>query len=343
MSKQTRVGFFTDLHVAGQAPSSRNDDYTDVILEKLAFCLKRCSETCDLVIFGGDMTHSHKLGNDRLKERLIKVFYDNLRNDQPFLYTYGQHDLRGENLGSREESTTAFVMRMLKLLGKSVVEIPHDGWLKYETVLVSACPRGCEPVSWFDERATARAESRCVSIAVVHHLVTDEKTPWLLDYESLRTSAKNNERTIDVVLSGDLHCGFGPRLNQSGTLFVNPGSVARTSKSSHELTRPVQGVDVVVSETDDGVTCKSEFWAIPHKLAKDVFRESAPVTDDETAKFDQETTITSKSFDDVVSRLSTVRVRQVDIWELLERRAREVRLDGSVLAYLLAKRPQDKA
>jgi hypothetical protein len=321
---QTKIGFFTDAHIAGQAPNSRQDDYTNSVLKKLAFCLKRCSGECDLVVFGGDLTHSHKLGNDRLKERVIDVFIENL--SVPFLYTYGQHDLRGEDLNSRDESTTAFIMRMLKRLGKDVVEIPHDSWILYgdTNIALRACPRGIkDPVHFFQHACIDKKfpENASARIVVAHHLISDNTSPWLVDHKKLMTGFKNN-RVVDVVLSGDLHNGFGPCLNQLGTLFVNPGSLART----------------VVHDGKNGVVCESQFWSVDTQPGSEVFRESAPLLDEETYE-DAPMETETKSFDEVVARLADVKKKRIDVWDLLEKRARDISLEPDVLSFLLSKRP----
>jgi len=340
--KTTKIGFFTDAHIAGQAPNSRQDSYTDSVLKKLAFCLARCSNECDLIVFGGDLTHSHKLGNDRLKERVIDVFLENLT--VPFLYTYGQHDLRGEDLKSRDESTTAFIMRMLRRLNKDVVEIPHDDWMLYGDVQIAfrACPRGTKDTVHFLQRICTDSkfpELISAKIVVAHQLISDKKSPWLVDYRQLMTGVKDNpKRVIDAVLSGDLHCGFGPCLNQLGTVFVNPGSLARTAKSKVELTRVVQGVDICV--TDDSVT-QTAFWPVGIAAPGDeVFRESAPLVDEENYE-EAPAAVETKSFDEVVARLADVKQRRIDVWDLLEKRAREIGLEPDVLSYLLSKRPNE--
>jgi len=341
-----RIGFFTDLHLSGKTPASRQDDFTQTTLDKLAFCLKRCAdENCDLIIFGGDFTHSHKLTNDSLKERVIDVMCENLPEDLPFFYTYGQHDLYGESLESKDESTTAFIMRMLNRMGRKTFEISHKAWGiqkflregKMIDIALSACSRGVEPTAWF-ERMNVCAPTDTTNIAVVHHLVSDQDAPWLVNYKTLTTG--ETERKIDVVLSGDLHCGCGPVLNELGTLFFNPGSLARTMKSKREVDRVIKGADIVVHSGDEGVFCEAQGWPVTiAKPSSAVFRPDAPLVDEDALEFTEEDEQLSADFDSVIKRLSEMKVKKIDVWELLERRAKEANLAPDVLAYLMRRRP----
>jgi hypothetical protein len=169
-------------------------------------------------------------------------------------------------------------------------------------------------------------------------LVSDQDAPWLVNYKNLTTG--DTERKIDVVLSGDLHCGCGPVLNELGTLFFNPGSLARTMKSKKEIDRIIKGADIVVHSGDEGVFCEAQEWPVTvAKSSSEVFRPDAPLVDEDALEFAEEETELSADFDSVIKRLSEMKVKKIDVWELLERRAKEANLAPDVLSYLMKRRP----
>jgi predicted phosphodiesterase len=300
-------------------------------------------------VFGGDLTDSYHVASEQVKERMIACFHDHLADGHPFFYTYGQHDLRGRDYDRRGETTVGFIMRLVERLGKNTHEIPVGTDIlvdladKKTKIVLTACPSGVDPVTWFKEAAGRRlmTELSDVRIAVMHHLVSDAGSPWLVDPRLLDARIGPNLFGFDVVLCGDLHDGYGPQVDQNGVLFVNPGSIARTKKTKNDLARTIMGADVIIEKHEDSIEIRAETWQVEcAKPASEVFRQDAPLVNDEIT-LDQPVTDDSadRNFDNVVKRLSSVVVKKTDVWSLLERCAAEVHLDPSVLSYVMSKRP----
>lgn len=343
-----KIGFFTDLHLRGQGFSSRKDDYVEAVLNKLQFCLERCSRECDFIVFGGDFTDTHRLVSDTVKERALLLLNNYLSNDVPFFFTYGQHDLYGHNYGTRNDSTTSLLMRLALMLGKQVYELPRDEFLEVETgkerfvVSLTACPSGDDPVIWsYETHERALKANPCnLRVGVVHHLLSDQKADWFVPFENFFTGTAEF-RSLDVVLCGDLHDGFEPYVNEVGTLFLNPGSLARTKKTKRDLERTIQGTDVLVSLNDEKqVSYEHQTWSVETaQSGTEVFREEHPFLE-EVEALEAETGKCNdiEDFNEVVQRLAGLNRKQVDVWDLLERKARENGLDHDVWSYLMTKR-----
>jgi len=334
------LSFFTDLHLRGQGPSSRKDDYPVSILSKLQYCLEYSSKNSDIALFGGDFCHSHKLVSDSVKERAIELFDENLK--VPFIYTWGQHDLNGKDYETRHESTKAFILRQaLRKANKTINEIPTDKDLIIESQGVKigliACPQGFDCFKWAKRISRRRNKEIDVRIALIHHLITTDDDKWfLLNYKDFETGTGKN-RGFDVVLCGDLHQGFVPKTNDAGTLFINPGALARTQKSSSDVARPIRAVDVIIDSETKSVDY--DFWPIMCAgTSEEVFKKDAPIVDD-MERIEDSKKEEPMGFEDVISALKSISASKIDIWDMLEMKAKEESLEEDVLRVVLSKRP----
>jgi predicted phosphodiesterase len=335
------LSFFTDLHLRGQGPSSRKDDYPTSILNKLEYCLDYSSKNSDIALFGGDFCHSHKLASDSVKEKAIELFDNNLK--VPFIYTWGQHDLNGKDYNSRHVSSQAFILRQASRVVQNIEESPADKDLVKEIngikVGFISCPSGFDPIKW-SIRMSKRGKPKGIDVrvALVHHLITNEQEDWYIDPELFCTGDKDN-RVIDVVLCGDLHQGFEPFRNSFDTLFLNPGSLGRTQKTKNDLSRPIRGVDISIDEKTK--ECSWSYWDVESALSgDDVFRKSAPIIEEKVGiDIDDRTEGEKVEFEEVMTVLEEIGAERIDIWDMLEREARKKKLDDPLINYILSKRP----
>jgi len=333
------MSFFTDLHLRGQTPSSRKDDYPQAILDKLGFCLRHASKK-DFALFGGDFCHSYKLTSDSIKEKAISLFDEFL--NVPMFYTWGQHDMFGKEYETRQDSTKAFIFRQaLRHKEKSITEIPIDKDLTFDCggikIGLIACPSGIECIKWSKRISRRRDPKVDIRIALVHHLLTSEvNNHFLLDIKEFETGTKDN-RGFDAVLCGDLHTGFSPFRNDAGTLFLNPGALARTAKTNSDIARPIRGVDIIIDTESKKVDY--DFWPVECAgTTEEVYRKEAPVIDDFQME-EIETEEEALGFDEVISALESIGASKIDIWDMLEMKAKEAKLSDDVLKYILSKRP----
>jgi DNA repair exonuclease SbcCD nuclease subunit len=346
LSKAT-LGFFTDAHLRGVTPTSRKDSYPESTLKKFGYCVERCSDECDFMVFGGDLTHTHKLSSDDVKERTIQILAN---SEKEFFYTFGQHDLQGHDYGTRGSSTSDFIFRIARMIGSELSEIPPEEDLLFERngikFSIIACPSGYEPESWSKKYAAKRPNNVDFRICIAHQFLTTDDCDWFVHVDTFTTKSDDqDELGFDLVLSGDLHDGFKPHVNKHGTLFINPGSLARTKKTKHDVDRPIQGVDVTFTKTDKKKELKHEFWPVKTALpAADVFKEDAPVIglDGKETEVESKNVITGEeNFDEVVNKLQKVGTAKVNVWDILENQAKKEKLDKDVHSYVFSKRPSE--
>jgi predicted phosphodiesterase len=329
----TRIAFFTDLHLRGQGPSSRQDDYPQSILNKLEYCLKRSSEKADAALFGGDFCHSYRLTSDGVKEKAIQIFDNELK--VPFFYTWGQHDLFGKDYETRHDSAKAFILRQVSRVVGDIEEVQTDKDVVREIngakVSILGCPSGFDPIAWSKRMSRRNPKNADCRIAVVHHLLTTEETKWLIPIDEFDGSG------FDVVICGDLHQGFPPIKTDSGCLFLNPGSLARTQKTAQDMAREIRGVDIVIE--DDG-TVGYEFWPVECAgKGEEVFKPNAPVIEEEINIEEDNSDSEEIVFEEVVDALGSIGISKIDVWDMLEKKAMEAGLDEKIIKYILSKRP----
>jgi len=338
MSKIT-MSFFTDLHLRGQTPSSRKDDYPQAILNKLGFCLRHASKN-DFALFGGDFCHSYKLTSDAIKEKAIALFDEFL--NVPMFYTWGQHDLFGKEYETRSDSTKAFIFRQaLRKQNKALTEIPTDKDLIIDCGIkigLISCPSGVDCMKWAKRISRRRNTEIDIRIALVHHLLTSEvDNHFLLDVNEFETGTKDN-RGFDVVLCGDLHTGFSPYKNDAETLFLNPGSLARTAKTVNDMARPIRGVDIIIDTKTKKI--EYDFWPIECAgTAEEIYKKDSPVVEDFEFLEDSNLKEEQLGFEEVINALESIGASKIDIWDMLEMKAKEAGLNEEVLKYILSKRP----
>jgi hypothetical protein len=194
-----------------------------------------------------------------------------------------------------------------------------------------ACPSGFDPIAWSKRMSRRNPNNSDCRISVVHHLLTTEETEWLIPIDDFDGSG------FDVVVCGDLHQGFPPVRSQD-CLFLNPGSLARTQKTSNDMVREIRGVDILI---DSDGSAEYEFWPVECAgTGEEVFKPNAPVIEEEVCVSEDKTDSEEVAeFEEVIDALGSIGVSKIDVWDMLERKAREEGLDEAVLNYILSKRP----
>ncbi len=243
--------FIGDPHVAASPPGYRLDDYRQTILAKLAFCLELAGRADYLPIILGDLFHLPRNNPNHLLVDLMELF----RPYRPWVLV-GNHDKHEARL-TRDVSLAvldaAGVIRLLAEPGP--VALVRLGQL---VVRIGASPDWTPlPTGWEDADAD-------MVIWLTHH---DLRFP---DYEGGRFALKELPG-IALVVNGHLHTPKPPlRLGQ--TLWYNPGSISRLTRSPLTQTR-----QPAVSVWRPGMA-EPEAVIIPHRPFAEVF---VPLGEDE--------------------------------------------------------------
>ena len=300
--------FYTDIHVSGQTPRNRIDDYPRAIIEKLRETYKIASEKkCDIVLFGGDFFDTHKIYSYDIMSEVIEII-----SASP-LETYciiGQHDLRGYNPNTYDQSAFGFVQKHCK-----------NFYVIWERMELEDCVLyPCHVWDDFDEVVKIDLDDEKPTIMLAHHLLSKD----LHMFDIIQTSSIK-KCDFDIVLSGDLHTGYDIH-TIDGTLFANPGSLCRKTKADKD-----RDPRVLLFEIKNGKT-RAKYINIECAESEKVFRKS--IIDDiyEKPEFD------IAGFTDNVNDLEA---ESVDIFDVIVNSAKENKTDKKVLDYILSKRKDE--
>ncbi|NLI80752.1 MAG: metallophosphoesterase [Deltaproteobacteria bacterium] len=202
--------FIGDPHVCASPPGFRLDDYGRAVMEKLRFCLETARQRECLPIILGDLFHVPRDNPNGLLVSLMELF----RDEVPWVLV-GNHDKHEARL-TRDVSlavlAAAGVVRLLEDAGP--VEVVC---VAQRRVLIGAAP------DW--TRLPDRVERNGVDCVIwVTHL--DLRFPG---YEAGKTDLREIPG-IDLVVNGHIHTPK-PLQVRGGTMWANPGSIVRISRS----------------------------------------------------------------------------------------------------------------
>lgn len=301
-----KFGFLTDTHFSVIRKDFRTDDYFESVLSKFQQCYRHfADEKCRFVLHGGDMfdkycSYSHKM--------LLAVRETIMSSPMPTYVIWGQHDLLGYNRESGKSSNLAF---LIQICDGKLIEIKDC--VEAEGVTIHASHVDQKPA----EVLEAIGRSKGPNVAVVHALLYDKASGFeTIDVHSLP------QTKVCLVLSGDLHCGFGP-VQVGDTTYYNPGSLARTSREDR---KPKAAVIELSEFLGTWVPEIREFFPV---CEKDPF----PVQQQETASVSED--IDSTTYLDSFEK---VKAESKDIFERLEKTGLETGVDRKVLEYIKSKK-----
>ena len=207
------------------------DDFQGSILRKIeeVYEVSR-NEGCEFVVCGGDIFNSHRIFSYELLGSAMDLICDS------GLDTYtvvGQHDLIGYNRETFKSSTLAFVVDRCPSLR-----------VIWEPTTVG-CVRLAASHVWEDPKDVGSHEMDrdFVNVLVAHHLLTDKDTVFDIVNTSDFVGWMKDEERYDIVLSGDLHCGYSVH-EVDGVWFCNPGSLTRQSTNDRMRSPKFAIIDV---------------------------------------------------------------------------------------------------
>lgn len=294
---------YTDLHLTLKTPISRKDIFYKSLLIKLEEVYDLAKKyKADAVLFMGDFFDKYQILCDDMISEAIEII------DSVDVNTYaviGQHNLKGYNQDSYEQSSLAFLEKFST---------------KYKTLLEPKIIDNVTiyPCHWYDDLSTILQQSinkESTNILLAHQTVNIKP----LMFNCLVT--KDFPSEFDCILSGDWHGGY-PIHKIEQTIWANPGALAR--RSIDDANRKVQ---IALIEVENN-NVKVEY--IPLKnVKKDIFKENYLDLIKEKPLYQQ-----SKFIDEIKS----MNVEVVDIFELILKVGKEKGIKREIIDYLLKKR-----
>ena len=300
---------YNDLHLSGVVPRHRTDDFPKTMVEKLSEVYSVAeAEECEFVTFGGDFFNTHRIFSYEIISSAIDIIGGSR------LKTYcciGEHDLYGHSPDTYPTSTLAFFVRHCPNmniirdpvdLGNVVLHAKHEWENTYEAMK--------RPID----------QSR-LNVLICHELITDKAAI----FEVINTSSLQ-PCPYDLVVSGDLHCGFQPH-EVGNTWFVNPGSLAR--RASDDSFRWPQ---VAIIKIEKGKMPDIEMRKLVcAKSGDEVF--GVGIAETALKKQENESTV-------FTDEMLSFEAASTDIHELIQKVGVSSGISKSILDYLATKRGQ---
>lgn len=218
------LGFFGDTHYTNRGPSRRNDNFFETQINKSLQAFSIFEQyNCSVIFQPGDLFDSHTVSNE-VKARIIKLYKNNLKQDEKILFVSGQHDISGHSLYTLKNSPLAVVQaagvgKLLAAKPYSILDL-EDG----RTVQVYGASYGepiPEPESEMD-----------YNILVIHKMIGDRELFPGQELTKPNQFLRNNPK-FNLVLCGDYHYRFSSQYE--GRTIVNPGCLVRKTISKFDL------------------------------------------------------------------------------------------------------------
>ncbi len=243
-----------DPHLEGRQPGFRKDDYPNVILDKLAWCLDYAARERLLPAILGDLFDKPRDNPNWLLVRLLEIFTGEV------IGLYGNHDVHYNPQLTEHDSLSLLVQAgRLRLLSASA---PWRGTMAGRPVVVGGSSYREEIPREFDPGAAAASELAPLVVWLAHHDIL------IPGYDEGRLKPREIAG-IDIVVNGHIHRRLDD-VRSGNTLWLTPGNISRRARSdaSREHTPAALRIDVSATSAE----CRH--IEIPHRPFDDVFHEA---------------------------------------------------------------------
>lgn len=223
-----------DMHLRGNNPRNRIDDYPTAAKEKLAEVFSLATKNnVEAIIQTGDVFDRPEVAIGVLLD-YVKVLRE---SPVPIYTTIGNHDVYGFNTGSFSRSS----LKLLEMLVPQLTVVTEEsGFVDLskgsDLIVLSATPYNRHmDVDGYGYTPCCPAPTATTVIHIAHGMLLDHKPPF--DRYTLLNECKS---AADVIISGHDHHGYGVYHRKDDKVFCNPGALLRISASVGEIERPVQ-------------------------------------------------------------------------------------------------------
>ena len=245
-----------DPHLEGRQPGFRKDNYPEVVLEKVCWCLNHARENCLLPVFLGDMFEKPRDNPTWLIGALIEMF-----GEVPSIGIYGNHDCAEIALNDHDSLSILVKSGCFRLVDH---DSPWIGKINGRNVYVGGSSyrqpipkkfelRGAKQTSFFDGEPFV--------VWLSHHDID------VAGYQNGRFGPFQIEN-VDLLINGHIHRRL-ESVCMGQTTWMTPGSITRRSRSdaNREHVPRVLRIDIF----SDGQ--KISDVVVPHKPFDEVFYE----------------------------------------------------------------------
>lgn len=242
-----------DPHLEGRQPGFRKDDYPNVVLDKLAWCLRHAAEQHLLPALLGDLFDKPRDNPTWMIGRLIEMF------NVEVIGLYGNHDCAEPALNDHDSLSLLVKAGRLRLVDEAS---PWRGTMNGRTVLVGGSSYR-QPIPREFPPGRASETHKPLVLWLTHH---DIVVPGYEEQGHVHPRAIDG---IDLVVNGHIHRRLAD-VQVGGTLWLTPGNISRRSRN--DAVRAHRPAALVLEVTADGFA--AQFVEVPHRPFDEVFHES---------------------------------------------------------------------
>jgi DNA repair exonuclease SbcCD nuclease subunit len=241
-----------DPHLEGRQPGFRKDDYPEVILDKLAWCLDYAGQNHLLPVILGDLFDKPRDNPNWMIVRLLEMLTGEI------VGIYGNHDCADPELKDHDSLSLLVKAGRLRLLS---AESPWRGTMGGRQVVLGGSSYRCPIPESFDEEQPTAGPKPLV-IWLTHHDIL------IPGYDEGRLRPRELPG-IDLVINGHIHKRLED-VHTGQTRWVTPGNISRRKRSdaTREHLPAVLRIDVTLAEY------KLSHVAVPHRPFDEVFHET---------------------------------------------------------------------
>ncbi len=258
---------FGDPHLEGRQPNFRKDDYPNVILKKIEFCLEYCRQHKLQPVCLGDLFDKPRDNSNWMMGNLIEM-----TQHTPIIGIFGNHDCAQPELNDDDSLSVLVKSGGYKLVSAA------DFWtgsINGRRLVVAGSsyrhpiPKtfDCRLVPQVSDKSGSKDARPPLVIWLTHHDISFK------EYENGRTSVHEIEN-VDVLVNGHIHRRLDP-IVAGKTTWINPGNITRRSRSESNQAHVPKALHVKVSD----VGLKFEDVVIPHKPFDEIFHEAMVPTE----------------------------------------------------------------
>ncbi|MGE3637371.1 MAG: metallophosphoesterase [Pirellulales bacterium] len=241
-----------DPHVEGRQPGFRKDDYPNVILDKLAWCVEYARQHRLLLALLGDLFDKPRDNPNWLLNRLFHVLQTET------IGVFGNHDVHYNPELTEHDSVSLLVNTgRLRLVS---ADSPWDGTIGGRRTIVGGASYRQEIPTRFDATIGSRASP--LVIWLTHHDIL------IPGYDDGRI-APHEIPGVEIVVNGHIHRRLSD-VQVGSTLWLTPGNISRRSRSdaAREHIPSALRIDVSPMEFTVGHV------EVPHRPFEEVFHEA---------------------------------------------------------------------
>jgi DNA repair exonuclease SbcCD nuclease subunit len=243
-----------DPHLEGRQPGFRKDDYPNVILDKLAWCLDYANEQRLLPAILGDLFDKPRDNPNWLLVKLLSL----LRTE--VIGLYGNHDVHYNPELTADDSLSLLVTsERIRLVSEAS---PWQGLIGGRTVVVGGSSYRQRIPKSYAATEIAGAAGAPLVVWLTHHDIL------IPGYDEGRIRPREITG-VDMVINGHIHRRLADV--QSGrTLWLTPGNISRRSRSDANREHLPSALRIDVSP--EGY--ELQYVEIPHQPFDEVFHEA---------------------------------------------------------------------